>query len=78
MVHNEPKAIKKSTAVIDTPEVVTEQSTAEVVSEQSTPALDTEQSDMEASCEQYLMEKSTSAWQQVNNHEESTACMHRK
>ena len=58
LVHNTPKAAKKSTAVLETPEVVTKRPTPEVV---------TKQTNEEISAEQYVVGESTSAWQLVDS-----------
>ena len=79
LVHNEPKAIKKSTAVMDTPEVVT--FSCEYPAE--VEATETEDGQHEDSgqlggtplpeelntfsCEQYVVGESTSAWQLVES-----------
>ena len=58
LVHNAPKAVKTSTAVLDTPEVVTKRPTPEVV---------TKQTDEDFSAEQYVVGECTSAWQLVDS-----------
>ena len=58
LVHNTPKAVKTSTAVLDTPEFVTKRPTPEVV---------TKQIDEDFSAEQYVVGESTSAWQLVDS-----------
>ena len=58
LVHNAPKAVKTSTAVLDTPEVVTKRPTPEVVPKQT---------DEDFSAEQYVVGESTSAWQLVDS-----------
>ena len=57
LVHNTPKEVKTSTAIIDTPEVVTERPGSEV----------TKQTDEDISSERYVVEESTSAWQLVDS-----------
>ena len=58
LVHNKPKAVVTSTAVMATPEVVTKRPTPEVVNEQN---------DEDFSAEQYLVEESNPAWQLVDS-----------
>ena len=58
LVHNAPKAVKTSTAVLDTPEVVTKRPTPEVV---------TKQTDEDFSAEQYVVGECTSTWQLVDS-----------
>ena len=57
LVHNTPKEVKTSTAVMATPEVVTMRAGSEV----------TKQTDEDFSAEQYVVGESTSAWQLVDS-----------
>ena len=57
LVYGTPKEVKTSTAMMDTPEIVTKRPTPEVV---------TEQNDEDFSAEQYVVGESTSAWQLVD------------
>ena len=58
LVYDTPKEVKTSTAMMDTPEIVTKWPTPEVV---------TEQTDADFSAEQYVVGESTSAWQLVDS-----------
>ena len=58
MVHNAPKAVKTSTAVLETPEVVTKR---------PTPAVVPKQTNEDFSAEQYVVGECTSAWQLVDS-----------
>ena len=58
LVYDTPKEVKTSTAMMDTPEIVTKQPTPEVV---------TEQNDEDFTAEQYVVGESTSAWQLVDS-----------
>ena len=58
LVYDTPKEVKTSTAMMDTPEIVTKWPTPEVV---------TEQTDEDFSAEQYVVGESTSAWQLVDS-----------
>ncbi len=57
LVYDTPKAVQTSTAMMDTPEVVTKRPTPEVV---------TKQNGKDFSAEQYVVGESTSAWQLVD------------
>ena len=57
-MHNAPKAVKTSTAVLETPEVVTKRPIPKVV---------TKQTDEDFSAEQYMVGESTSARQLVDS-----------
>ena len=76
LVHNTPKAVKTSTAMIDTPEVVikhskseviTKESMSEVVTKRSMSEVVTNRPDKDFSAEQYVVGESTSAWQLVDS-----------
>ena len=58
LVYDTPKEVKTSTAMMDTPEIVTKWPTPEVV---------TEQNDEDFTAEQYVVGESISAWQLVNS-----------
>ena len=58
LVYDTPKEVKTSTAMMDTPEIVTKQPTPEVV---------TKQNDEDFTAEQYVVGESTSAWQLVDS-----------
>ena len=58
LVHNAPKAVKTSTAVLETPEVVTKWPIPKVVIKPT---------DEDFSTEQYVVGESTSAWQLVDS-----------
>ena len=57
LVYDTPKEVNTSTAMMDTPEIVTKWPTPEVV---------TEQNDEDFNAEQYVVGESTSAWQLVD------------